>query len=93
MSDFVNTLPYISNPIEEFGDFKFVDWESGIYPKFKGGIKDEEAGFFVDLIIKRGLRNIADFGVGSGVELGGIIKRLKAQKYPYETAEANEVDD
>jgi hypothetical protein len=27
---FVNTLPYISNPIEEFGDFKFVSWEKEI---------------------------------------------------------------
>lgn len=93
MGDFVNTLPYISNPIEEFGDFAFVNWESGIYPKFKGGVKDEEASFFVELITKRGLRNIVDLGVGSGVELAGIIKKLDAQKYPYETAEANEVDD
>ena len=39
---FVNTLPYISNPIEEFSNFKFVSWEKGIYPKFKGGTKEGE---------------------------------------------------
>ena len=49
---FVNTLPYISNPIEEFSDFKFVGWEKEIYPKFKGGVDKKEINFFVDLIIK-----------------------------------------
>lgn len=90
---FVNTLPYISNPIEEFSDYKFVDWESGIYPKFKGGTKDSEIQFFSNLISKQGLRKVIDFGVGSGVELAGIVKALKANKYPLELAEANEVDD
>ena len=33
---FVNTLPYISNPIEEFSDFKFVGWEKEIYQNLKG---------------------------------------------------------
>lgn len=90
---FVNTLPYISNPIEEFGDFKFVDWESGIYPKFKGGTKESEIKFFTELIQKRGLRKIIDLGVGSGVELAGIVKGLNSAKYAFESAEANEVDD
>lgn len=90
---FVNTLPYISNPIEEFEDYKFVGWESGIYPRFKGGVKQEEINFFVDLIIKRGLRNILDFGVGGGLELSNIIKTLQNKKYPFESAEANEIDD
>ena len=49
---FVNTLPYVSNPIEEFSDYKFVSWEKDIYPKFKGNIKKEEQDFFVNLIIK-----------------------------------------
>jgi len=40
--NFVNTLPYISNPIEEFSDFKFVSWEKEIYPKFKGSVKPED---------------------------------------------------
>lgn len=90
---FVNTLPYISNPIEEFGDFKFVNWESGIYPKFKGEVKQDEIDFFSHIIIKRGLRNILDLGVGSGVELAGITKNLKEQNYPVSSLEANEVDD
>ncbi|MCI0619644.1 class I SAM-dependent methyltransferase [Candidatus Wolfebacteria bacterium] len=90
---FVNTLPYISNPIEEFGSFKFVDWETGIYPKFKGGTKQREIDFFVDIIQKRGLRNILDFGVGGGLELSGIIKTLKKHGYLLESMEANEVDE
>ena len=63
---FVNTLPYVSNPIEEFSDFKFVNWEKDIYPKFKGGAKKEEADFFLNLIIKNKLRSVIDFGVGGG---------------------------
>ncbi|TSC75215.1 MAG: hypothetical protein G01um101430_538 [Parcubacteria group bacterium Gr01-1014_30] len=90
---FVNTLPYISNPIEEFKDYKFVEWESGIYPRFKGGVKQEEINFFVELITKRGLRQILDFGVGGGLELSNIIKTLQKRHYPFESAEANEVDD
>lgn len=91
--EFVNTLPYISNPIEEFKDFKFVNWESGIYPKFKGDVKQEEIDFYVDIIVKRGLRNILDLGVGSGLELSNIIKTLRARKYPFENAETNEIDE
>lgn len=90
---FVNTLPYISNPIEEFRGYRFVDWESGIYPKFKGGTKDSEIQFFSNLIRARGLRNILDLGVGSGVELAGVVKALKTEGYLFDTAEANEVDD
>lgn len=90
---FVNTLPYISNPIEEFKDYKFVDWESGIYPNFKGSTKKKEIDFFVNLISEHGLRNVLDFGVGGGLELSSIIKELKKRKYPLESAEANEIDD
>ncbi len=42
---FVNTLPYVSNPIEEFFDFKSVSWEKEIYPKFKGSIKKNDRAF------------------------------------------------
>lgn len=90
---FVNTLPYVSNPIEEFSDFKFVSWEKDIYPKFKGGVKKDEQDFFLDLIIKKGFKSIIDFGVGGGTELNAIIKGLNERKYPLMTAEANEVDD
>ena len=90
---FVNTLPYVSNPIEEFSDFKFVSWEKGIYPIFKGEVKKEEQDFFLNLIIKNNLKSIIDFGVGGGTELNAIIKGLKERKYPIMTAEANEVDD
>lgn len=90
---FVNTLPYISNPIEEFKDFVFVDWESGIYPEFKGGSRKDEIDFFADVIITRGLRKILDFGVGGGVELSSLIQVLDEKSYPAESIEANEVDD
>ena len=62
--NFVNTLPYISNPIEEFSDFKFVSWEKEIYPKFKGNVKPEEADFFGKFIMKNHLKSVIDFGVG-----------------------------
>ncbi len=91
--DFVNTLPYISNPIEEFGDFTFVEWETGIYPKFKGGTKLEEIKFFAQIIQTHGLKKVLDLGVGSGLELSHIQKILKEEGYPLEHVEANEVDD
>lgn len=90
---FVNTLPYISNPIEEFKDFRFVSWEKYIYPKFKGGIKKEESDFFADLITGFGAKNILDFGVGGGHELSGIIETLQSRKYVYQNLEANETDE
>jgi hypothetical protein len=91
--EFVNTLPYISNPIEEFKDFTFVSWEAGIYPQFKGGVDTNEIGFFADLITSRHLQNILDLGVGGGVELSGLIKELRAREYAFERLEANEVDE
>jgi hypothetical protein len=90
---FVNTLPYISNPIEEFADYKFVSWEKDIYPKFKEGTKKSEIRFFTDIIMKHHLRSIIDFGVGGGIELSGIIDELQQEDYPTERVEANEVDD
>lgn len=90
---FVNTLPYISNPIEEFKDFKFVSWEREIYPKFKGKPKKEEIKFFTDLIIQHKLKKIVDFGVGGGIELSGIVEMLKSRKCQLKCAEGNEVDE
>jgi len=90
---FVNTLPYVSNPIEEFSDFKFVSWEKEIYPRFKGNIKKEEQDFFINLIIENKLKSIIDFGVGGGTELSGIIEGLKEKKYNLDSVEANEVDE
>lgn len=90
---FVNTLPYLSNPIEEFKDFKFVSWEEEIYPKFKGESKQRETNFFTDLIIKNKLKSIIDFGVGGGVDLLSILESLEKKKYHIGVAEANEVDD
>ncbi|MEK6926317.1 MAG: class I SAM-dependent methyltransferase [Nanoarchaeota archaeon] len=91
--NFVNTLPYISNPIEEFSDFKFVSWEKEIYPKFKGSVKEEEADFFSNFIMKNHLKSVIDFGVGGGIELSGIIEHLKKKNYILNSVEANEVDD
>lgn len=91
--NFVNTLPYISNPIEEFSDFKFVSWEKEIYPKFKGMVKESEANFFGNFIMKNHLKSVIDFGVGGGIELSGIIEHLKKKEYNLHSVEANEVDD
>jgi len=90
---FVNTLPYLSNPIEEFEGYKFVSWEKEIYPEFKGGIKEEEIGFFVNFIKKNKLKSVIDFGVGGGSELSGIYKALRKENHKLETVEANEVDE
>lgn len=90
---FVNTLPYVSNPIEEFSDFKFVGWEKEIYPKFKGAIKKEEQDFFVNLIIKNKLKSIIDFGVGGGLDLSSILDGLKKRGYKLDSFKANEVDE
>lgn len=92
-TNFFNTLPYISNPIEEFKDFKFVSWERDIYPKFKGGTKQAEIDFLVNIITKNKLKNVIDFGVGGGSELSGIIKTCRNINYNLDNAEANEVDD
>jgi hypothetical protein len=90
---FINTLPYISNPVEEYKDFDFVSWEKEIYPRFKGTPKPEEINFFVDLITGRKLDKILDLGVGGGSELSEIIKTLEKQNYPLKTVEANEVNE
>jgi hypothetical protein len=90
---FVNTLPYISNPIEEFKDFKFVSWEREIYPQFKGAVKQEEIDFFANLIASHNLSRVLDFGVGGGTELSGIIENLEKHGRTLETAEANEIDE
>ncbi|MBN1156694.1 hypothetical protein JXA85_03700 [Candidatus Woesearchaeota archaeon] len=90
---FVNTLPYISNPIEEFGDFEFVSWEHDIYPKFKGGIKKDEICFFTGIIKKHKLKNILDFGLGGGFEISAIKEALVKEKYPLERVEANELNE
>ncbi len=93
MTTFINTLPYISNPVEEFKDFEFVSWERDIYPKFKGALKKEEIDFFVDIITSRGLKSILDLGVGGGSELTGIVKNLKEKNYDLKTVEANELNE
>ncbi len=90
---FINTLPYISNPVEEFKNFKYVSWEKDIYPKFKGGTKDSEIEFFTHLIKEKNIKNILDLGVGGGSELSAIFKKLKNDHYKLESAEANEIDD
>ncbi len=90
---FVNTLPYISNPIEEFKDFKLVSWERDIYPQFKGKMKQDEIDFYADIIEQRNLHSFLDFGVGGGLELSGILETLERRKYAWTRAEANEVDD
>ncbi len=93
LMSFVNTLPYISNPIEEFADFRFGVWERDIYPKFKAGVKASEIAFFTSLIRGKGAQKILDLGVGGGIELSGILEDLAKQHYAITTAEANEVDE
>ena len=91
MAPFVNTLPYISSPIEEFKDYQFVNWEKDIYPTFKDGTKKAEIDFFCDFISENRLKNILDLGVGGGIELGGIILELAKRNYAIQSAEANEL--
>ena len=93
MSPFINTLPYISNPVEEFKNFEFVNWEREIYPKFKGSLKKSEIKFFADLISSKKLTSLLDLGVGGGSELCGIVKTLNQKKYKLKTVEANEVNE
>lgn len=90
---FINTLPYISNPIEEFSDYKYASWEKDIYPKFKGRTELKEMQFFAEILKKRNLRSLLDLGVGGGLDLAGILRSLKKDKYQINSAEANEVDD
>lgn len=90
---FINTLPYISNPIEEFSDYRYVSWEKDIYPKFKGGIKERELHFFSEILKKHGLRSLLDLGVGGGLDLFGILQALNKIKYQVNSIEANEVDE
>lgn len=89
---FINTLPYISNPIQEFADFKFVSREKKIYPKLVWQLKASEVSFFVDFIVKHDLKNIIDFGVGGGQLLCAIAQKLDQLQYPYKHIEANEVE-
>lgn len=90
---FINSLPYISNPVEEFKDFEFVSWEKDIYPKFKGILKQSEIDFFVRLITERKAKRLLDLGVGGGHELTGIVRQLKKLSYPLESVEANELSE
>jgi len=92
-ASFVNTLPYISNPIEEFNDFKFVSWERDIYPKFKSGAKQSELDFFSDLVTGKRAKKVLDLGVGGGVELSGLLESLSNNGYNLDSAEGNEIDD
>jgi len=62
--NFINTLPYISNPIDEFSDFQFVSREKEIYPKLVGQTKDEEIDFFSQMIMDQHAKDIIDFGIG-----------------------------
>ena len=90
---FVNTLPYISNPIEEFKDYRFVSWEGDIYSKLRGRIKKTEVDFFAGLITSIDAHDILDLGLGGGSELSGIMKELKDRDYPLGRVEGNEVAD
>src|SRR3989338_1420941 len=90
---FINTLPYISNPIEEFSDFKYVSWEKEIYPKFKGGTEPKEVQFFAEILKRHNIKSILDLGIGGGIELAGIAKHLQSEKYGLTSIEGNEIDD
>ncbi|MDP2670482.1 MAG: hypothetical protein Q8O99_06260 [bacterium] len=57
---FVNTLPYISNPVEEFADYKFVSREEKIYPSLVGNIPEEETKFLADIIHEKKLKKMLD---------------------------------
>ena len=90
---FVNTRPYVSAPIRQYQDFRFVSWESDIYPAFKGQPHKEEIEFFANLIVSNNLHSILDLGLGGGIELDSIMTYLNQKGHILETTEANEVDD
>lgn len=90
---FVNTLPYISNPVEEFADYKFVSREEKIYPVLIGDkIPERESKFFAELIIKKQVKSLLDLGVGSGIHLRHLLQYLSKEAYKLDHIEANEVN-
>jgi hypothetical protein len=80
-------------PLPEFSDFKFVNWETEIYPVFKGKTCIDEIEFFVDLIVNTQSKYLLDLAVGGGIELGGILTRLNELKYKLAQCDANEMDE
>jgi len=90
---FVNTLPYISNPIKEFKDYHQVSWNRDIYPQFRGVIDPTEIAFYVDLIKERHLVDIVDLGLGGGQEISGIIEACAQDEYSLHSHEGNEVSE
>ena len=79
---FVNSLVHISNPIDEYRDFTFVPWDEGIYPQFKGPENATEVEFVFDAISSRNVHRVADFAVGKGTELSGVIRIAKENNIP-----------
>ena len=90
---FVNSLPYISNPVEEFSSFRYVDWDRDIYPQYKGEVDDEEVRFYVDIIKSKGLVDILDLGLGSGQEISNIVSVCEKDGYKLQSHEGNEISD
>lgn len=90
---FINTLPYISNPIEEFKTFHFVNWDRDIYPQYRGVSDPTEARFYVNLIKRRKLSNVLDFGLGGGQEISTIIETCAQDKYSLSSCEGNEISE
>lgn len=93
MSTFVNTLPYISNPVEEFKDYKFVSREENIYPDIASWpFPESEIDFFCDIIKEKKIKNILDLWLWLWEQFTCILKQLKKENYILEKAEANEVN-
>ena len=93
MSTFVNTLPYISNPVEEFKDYTFVSREENIYPELCNGyFPEEEINFFTNIIQTKKLKKILDLWIWSWQHLMNIFKQLKKNDYVLEMIEWNEVN-
>lgn len=89
-SKFINTLPYVSHPVEKFSDYLYVSWEGRIYPKLVWEIDAHEMSFFWDLIIELWAKDILDLWVWWGKQLSGILSYLQENNYELNSAEANE---
>jgi hypothetical protein len=82
---FINTMPYISSPVERYAGFTYRPWAS-ILPRFKGAPKAHETSFVADLAAKGGATRLIDLSQTAGLALRPIIETLLARGNPIGTA-------
>ena len=69
-----NSIFFVSEPINEYGEYQRVSWNREIYPQFKGEVDKEEAKFFAHLIKSTNAKSVCDFAIGGGNELVGVVQ-------------------